>query len=489
MDAPAHFAPEPSRPARGDHLALKVVGAISAALIALIFAAYIAGCVYFSNHLWPNTSAIGIDLSLATQDQAARALESQLGQISVRVTGDGVDFTLDPEQTGISRNSSNAASAMAKSVNPLTWPVNALGDHDESSLVATTFDVAKVRDAVSAALAPYNASATAPVDASLTFDQTTLSYRIDPGTGGNLIDAQAVSDLVVQALERGAQNVRIDGSVFVPQSVAPDDGRLVSAMTTANGYLSCDLDFTLNGKVVQTLDASVVKDWVSIGDDYTVTLDDAQLAAFADRIENAVDDVGEQRTYTRPDGKTVTVSGGTYGWISNGDLLDAMVRDTVANGYTGQQEIPCKQTAAVYLPGGQDWGSRYIDVDLTEQHVRMYGSDGALVWESDCVSGSPSDGHSTPTGVYMVNTKATGVTLIGKTDPATGEPEYRTPVSYWMPFVGNSVGLHDASWQAAFGGTRYLDGYGSHGCVNLPSDKAAQLYQLVSVGDVVVVHS
>jgi lipoprotein-anchoring transpeptidase ErfK/SrfK len=33
-----------------------------------------------------------------------------------------------------------------------------------------------------------------------------------------------------------------------------------------------------------------------------------------------------------------------------------------------------------------------------------------------------------------------------------------------------------------------MEGYGSHGCINLPVDNAASLYDLCSVGDVVVVH-
>lgn len=57
-----------------------------------------------------------------------------------------------------------------------------------------------------------------------------------------------------------------------------------------------------------------------------------------------------------------------------------------------------------------------------------------------------------------------------------------------MPFKGNSVGLHDASWQSAFGGQRYASGYGSHGCINLPTGAAGDLYGLIEVGDVVVVH-
>ena len=50
------------------------------------------------------------------------------------------------------------------------------------------------------------------------------------------------------------------------------------------------------------------------------------------------------------------------------------------------------------------------------------------------------------------------------------------------------IGFHDATWQAAFGGTRYKDGAGSHGCINMPLDQAAALFGMISVGTPVVIH-
>lgn len=60
-----------------------------------------------------------------------------------------------------------------------------------------------------------------------------------------------------------------------------------------------------------------------------------------------------------------------------------------------------------------------------------------------------------------------------------GQKIYESTVQYWMPFDGNAIGLHDADWQPDFGGTMYKDGYGSHGCVNLPPAKAKELYSLI----------
>ncbi|MBQ9690674.1 MAG: L,D-transpeptidase, partial [Eggerthellaceae bacterium] len=115
---------------------------------------------------------------------------------------------------------------------------------------------------------------------------------------------------------------------------------------------------------------------------------------------------------------------------------------------------------------------------------------GKLLWESGIVSGLPADGNDTPTGVYFVKGKETNVVLKGKINPKTKKPEYESPVAYWIPFIGNSYGLHDASWQpaSAFNDKTAYQWRGSHGCVNLPTDKVAQLYDIIEVDDPVIIH-
>ena len=78
--------------------------------------------------------------------------------------------------------------------------------------------------------------------------------------------------------------------------------------------------------------------------------------------------------------------------------------------------------------------------------------------------------------------------LRGNIVPATGKPEYVTPVKYWARITWSGVGFHDATWQPAFGGELYKQGYGSHGCINMPLNAVAQFYQMIAVGCPVIVH-
>ncbi len=122
-------------------------------------------------------------------------------------------------------------------------------------------------------------------------------------------------------------------------------------------------------------------------------------------------------------------------------------------------------------------GSTYVDVNLTTQKL-VYFVNGTPFIISDIVSGR-SGSRSTPTGTFAVYAKQTGRTLKG--------PGYSAYVNFWMPFY-KSYGLHDANWRSNFGGTIYQTG-GSHGCVNMPYETAAALYNSINIGTPVIIHN
>ena len=197
------------------------------------------------------------------------------------------------------------------------------------------------------------------------------------------------------------------------------------------------------------------------------------------------DTVGKTRSFTTPDGKQTQVSGGTYGWIVNEAQEAQNLIENIKNGENITKEPEYKQTAA--SRSALDWGTTYAEVDLAAQKM-WFVVDGSVALTTDVVTGRPSTGNATPEGVYDILYTQRGAVLRGDIDPATGKPSYETPVSFWMPFTYQGHGFHDATWQSAFGGNRYLT-HGSHGCVNMPYDKASQLFELITAGTPVIIHS
>ncbi len=118
---------------------------------------------------------------------------------------------------------------------------------------------------------------------------------------------------------------------------------------------------------------------------------------------------------------------------------------------------------------------KYILIDISDQTLKYYVK-GKVKLKSNVVTGGR--GCGTPTGRFKLHHKSRNVNLTG--------PGYVSHVSYWMPFIGQSYGMHDASWRSTFGGSIYKYN-GSHGCVNMPRSKVSKLYKMVPNGTRVII--
>ena len=143
------------------------------------------------------------------------------------------------------------------------------------------------------------------------------------------------------------------------------------------------------------------------------------------------------------------------------------------------------QAAALAAVHTNPYHHTCVEINLTTQ--TLYAFDGeTLVLQGPCVTGTKGS-RDTSVGDWKVNSKERDRYLRGTN--ADGS-KYKSWVNFWMPFHGGQ-GMHDSSWRgtshANYGGNIYTYD-GSHGCVNLPYDVAAALYNFVYVGIPVHVH-
>lgn len=471
---------------RGKKIAAIVLGSIAGVLVA----AYLIGIVVFSNVFYPRTALGAADISLKPVSEVADIASDIGSNYKIKVTGDGLNFTVDSSAANVKVDGGDVASAAISDNQPWKWPYEIFQDHDETANMASTFDSAGLDAVVGQYVDAFNATATDPVNATVTFSAVDKAFVVAPASVGTKVDSAAVFDAVATAIATMDSSVSLTEAQLVQPTVFQDNPKLIAAAETANGYLKADFQLVLGDTAIpiQEVGPAQIAQWVTIDENLAVAFDEEQMNAWTEELANSVYTVGKERTFTGVNGATYTVSGGTYGWDINTESLLEEVEAAVAAGQTEPLTIPTNQEGYTWNgQNGIDWGP-HAEVSLSEQHAWFVDAAGNVLWESDVVTGRPDAKHSTPTGVWRVLNKATNYTLTGDVQASTGQPEYRTKVAFWMPFTYSGCGFHDATWQSAFGGTRYADGYGSHGCVNLPYNAASSLFDVISVNNAVIVH-
>lgn len=452
----------------------------------LLVIVYLAGALFFSNHFFPNTFLGTQDLSLQSSDEFAEDIRQKAFNYKLNITGLDFEFNLDANQAGIVVDQNKIAQDASASQNNWAWPIEIFMTHDISDLVSATYDQEELNNLLGAAVDAYNTDRLPTQNATITWNDEENTFEVKKEVYGDQIDKERLVQRINEGIRSMISDYELTEEDLVQPTIFSDDERFPATIEAANKIAAAEVTLTMSGVDAGTIDSKTIASWVKLDKDLQPSLNNDAVVNWAGPKGEEFNTVGTTRTWTRADGKKCSVGGGTYGWQVNTETLAQSVIDGINTGAPSTVDIPCSQSADVYNGAGKrDWGA-YVDVDISQQTVRYYDANDNLLHSAPCVTGSTIAGHDTPTGIYYLNSKQSPTVLTGYKD--NGEIDYESHVSYWMPFIGNSIGLHDATWQSAFGGTRYKDGYGSHGCVNLSLSDAQWFYQNISIGVCVITH-
>lgn len=466
-------------------------------VLGVLLVVYFGGVFFFSNAFYPSTTLDGNDVSLKFAKEIAQAQveTGERSHLTVSIP-DGQTLELNGSDVSLKIDGDAYARSAMTTQQPWFWPVRAWGSHVVKLPISANFDQSKLKEVVAKLVEEHNSGAKQPKNASARFDDKSKNFQIIPAEEGTTLNTDYVETEVAKALTDLKETLTLTKDAYIQPTVKDDDETLNKAVEKANSMLKATQSLTIEGKEVVKVDVDKLGSWISISDKNEATINvDAIRKWTQGDLSKQLDTVGSTRTYSLPDGGKVSVSGGRYGWVIDGaDVADSIVSNVKA-GKSASIEVSMKQKAVKHADGGADWGDRWVDVNLSTQHAVLYDK-GKTLWESSFVSGNSNKGYSTPTGVYSINSNMTSkassgspVKLVSPFKDSKGKPTYTSYVDWWVPFIDNQYAFHDASWRKSseFGGDTYKSN-GSHGCINLPPDKAKALYKLVSVGDVVVVH-
>ena len=455
-----------------------IAGSIVGALVVI----YLGAAVFFMSHFLVNTTVNGKDFSGKTAADVEDYLKEQVEEYELTILEqNNVSDVISGTDISLTYKENSQVEDALDAQNQLLWIVSLFAKSSADVTIEVEYDETALQERIEN-LQAVTAEQTDPVSAHPEYDGN--SFVVAEEQYGTKVDMETLTAKIEQYITEFNPTLdMMDEECYVMPAYTSDSPEVQAACDEMNSYLKASITYPMDESIV--VDKQLISGWITYDAEMNVTFNEDAVREWMREFGSKYDTVGTSRTITTPTGKTAEVSGGTYGWIVDEAAETENLINSIKNGEVAEREPAYKQTAASH--GAQDWGNTYIEVDIAAQHM-WYIVDGSIAMESDVVTGLPADGRDTPTGVYSILYTERDSTLKGEVDPATGKPSYETPVAFWMPFTWQGHGFHDATWQSSFGGSRYQTN-GSHGCVNMPYDKAEQLFGMISAGTPVIVHN
>lgn len=465
----------------------KVIWISALSAIGVLAAAYGIGCGFYSSHLMPHTSINGTAVGNDSASKAASALASSQGKVITLAERDDKTETISLDDIAYQADvSDDDLKKVIASQSAWKWPAYLFKTSEETVDLDVSYDETKLEEALSALSCISGSDVVAPVNAHV--ERGANGYEIVAETEGNTLDKDKTLAAVKTALSQGESEVDLEAEgCYEEPTIKSDDEALSKELTLLKSIENEVITIDLSG-ATETLSGDALVDLLNINiDDATITANDEKMTAYVDSLAEKYNTIYTQRTFTAHDGSAVTVGGGstdTYGWMMNEDST----KDAIAAAAVSGQSQTVSAFWDVTAYGGRngtngDIGNTYIEVSISAQHLWYY-KNGSLVLEADVITGKPEHGQDTPTGVFRIWKKEQNATLKGT---AWDGSKWSSPVAYWMPITWTGVGLHDATWQSAFGGTLYYT-RGSHGCINLSYSVAQSIFNTVDVNTPVVIY-
>lgn len=449
---------------------------ILGSVVGAVLVIYVGLSIFFMSHFYFNTTLNGKNVSGYSADKVFDNWEDEIGNYSLKIVeSDGTESELKGSDIDMVLQWDDTITKMISKQNGFAWPAKLFNPDQNTSEAIVTFDEDKLDSALDGFSFMDKSKQIDPVDATVSDYDKNDGYTLVESVPGTAIDKPALKENIEKALYGLADTYQItEGNGYLAPKIANDDEKLLAAIDTMNKYAGSEIDYEI-GSEKETLDINTFADWLSINDNEKVEIDEEKVADYVAELGTKYNTYGKSKQLATSYGTTITMSNCHYGWKIDAETEAAAIVDDIKGGEKVTRDLNYQYTAASHT--GNDYGNSYVEVNLTAQHLYLY-KNGSLVIDSDFVSGNPSKGNATHTGVFGVTYTERNATLKGQ--------NYATPVSFWMPFNGNE-GMHDATWRSSFGGSIYKRN-GSHGCVNLPYSVAQTIFENVSAGFPVFVY-
>lgn len=440
---------------------------------------YMAGVGFYAEKFMPNTSFTSVNISNLTLDEAQAKIESDISSREIVLEEGGQEVgrvtvgDLAPEY-----KTQSALKATYLAQNPANWLGNIVQAESAEATLADQVDIdeAKLAEDLSAQ-GITNEGREAARNAEILYSEED-GYYVEEAESGNAIDYDRLGDAIFDSIQANDDSVALEDAYDEP-TVYANSEEVTGLLQEIEDTKQTEVTLQFEDEDI-TIPSETIEEWIHFADNNDIVIDRSQVIAYLETINEDVSTFGKTRQFESTMQGTVEVPPGILGWGIDTEAEAENIASALEKGETLVHE------PAIYSTGNvgsttDEIGDTYIEIDLTYQTMWLY-YEGQLIVETPIVSGKM--GAETVPGANAVNEMLTNTNLVGFNQ--FYNVNYSTPVSYWIRFDDQAQGIHDASWQGAFGGDVWVNS-GSLGCINTPLGAVATIYEYVEIGTPVMV--
>ncbi|MFQ9544519.1 MAG: peptidoglycan binding domain-containing protein [Clostridium sp.] len=433
---------------------------------AILLLVYIGISIFFISHFNFNSTINGIDVSKMTVNKANKLLAANINETSLKLEErNGVEEKINGKDIDLKYTLDDKIKSLKDNQSAFGWIFSFFSKKDSNMHISLSCNEDLLEEQVNNLNCFKEENITEPKSAYLQYENG--EYKIVKEEGGTKVKKEQLLSVLKESIKKGEYTINLEKEdCYEKPKYTLESEELTKIKETLDKYVSTKITYEFGNKE-EILNGDIIHNWISLDENLDISINETMVQDYVTSLASSYNTFGSTRDFKTSSGTTIKVSGGDYGWVIDKTQEIQKILEDIKSGVNESREPIYSQTAK--SRDVNDIGNSYIEIDLTKQHVWVY-NDGNMVADSDCVSGNMSLNYGTPAGVYQITYKERNATLVGE--------GYSSPVNYWMPFNGN-IGLHDASWRnGQFGGSIYLTN-GSHGCVNLPPEKAAMIFDKI----------
>ena len=443
-----------------------------AIILALVGGTYGAGFAYSKSKFLPNTYLYDpakdatVDVSNLDANQVKELLADSSPEITITqkdcLSGEPITETLNLDQM-IGASMSYDTEALIENQDHQKWFMSFFDERTiEKPKAKSEFDPALLKRAIDKL---YCMQKGHNIEAKNAYIKESIkdgeaSYAIVPAVEGAKIDKDTAIERIQEAVDevltgKGDEAVDLTDLYELPE-VREDDPNLNKTFKNITDIMKKTITVYPNGWAVETISGEDLRN--------LLVMDEEGFTVNEEALDEYVDLISSWYSISR------------FSYVDPVSLKEKL-EDSLLS--TKDVEITADWVEIVPEPKGKSNSPSIIEISIGDQYLWYYEY-GKLILSTPVVTGNPNAGSkATFLGTNYVRTKARNIRLKSddKDDP------YDVKVAYWIGIDGSGYyGIHDADWRSYFGGDIYTYNP-SHGCINVPVDVAAQLYNLVRIGE------